>query len=61
MRDHDDVPMDDFEIADPVPPEDEASPEAWEEESTDDPGAGATPGNDGTDTEESEKPFTSAS
>jgi hypothetical protein len=54
MSDREEAPTDDFEIADPVEPDDTpggASPEAWEEQNTDDP----------VEDETSEEPFSSAS
>ena len=60
MRDHNDAPMDDFEIADPRG-NDETSPEGWEEENVDDPVVGDTADEGAAEPEEGEEPFTSAS
>jgi hypothetical protein len=61
MRNPDNAPMDDFEIADPLPGDDETPPEGWEEENVDEPVVDDTADEGAANLEEGEEPFTSAS
>lgn len=68
MRDQQEAPTDDFEIADPIAPNDDpdgapgsSSGDEWEEENTDDPAESETSKGDPADPDNGEEPFSSAS